>query len=81
MALPPLESYDVERMLEVIFDGFDAAFALAGRFVLHGTTAAPTYDAEDRDVEMMILRQEEDDHADGEDDWEFMVDAMDWEAV
>jgi hypothetical protein len=81
----PLESYDLENVLMCIFDGFDRAYAIAEQRVIEfkerereeqkarkfggwpegGVNAAPVED--DRDFE--------------EQQWGFMVEAMDWEAV
>ena len=62
----PLESYDLERILSCIFDGFDEAFLLAEAFV-SGEGGGMDVDAEVEGTE--------------EEQWEFMVEAMDWEAV
>lgn len=64
----PLESYDLERILKAIFEGFDAAYLVAERYVKGGDEG--TLDL--TDAEMTISEEEQ---------WEFMVDAMDWEAV
>ena len=69
-AATPLESYDLERILESIFEGFDRAFAVAERHVLEEQQAA----AKAGDAVPMDWGSEEQ-------QWEFMVDAMDWEAV
>lgn len=66
----PLESYDLERILETIFEGFDKAFAVAERHVLEEQQAA----ANGGSAVAMDWGSEEQ-------QWEFMVDAMDWEAV
>ncbi|KAJ4302060.1 hypothetical protein N0V88_002196 [Collariella sp. IMI 366227] len=66
----PLKNYRLEDMLDTIFDGFGAAYTGAE---LHVKGRLNHWD---EDVEM----REEDDWAD-EDQWGFMVDAMDWEAV
>lgn len=62
----PLESYDLERILSCIFDGFDEAFLLAQAYV-YGQGGGMDVDAEEGGTE--------------EQQWEFMVEAMDWEAV
>ncbi|KAK0720331.1 hypothetical protein B0H67DRAFT_599844 [Lasiosphaeris hirsuta] len=62
----PLETYDFERILTDIFDGFDAAYLVAEQFVL-GDAGDVNMDPEGTMTE--------------EEQWEFMVDAMDWEAV
>ncbi|KAK0754908.1 hypothetical protein B0T18DRAFT_400265 [Schizothecium vesticola] len=61
-----LESYDLERILSCIFDGFDEAFLLAEAYV-YGEGGGMDVDAEVEGTE--------------EEQWEFMVEAMDWEAV
>ncbi|KAK3402813.1 hypothetical protein B0T20DRAFT_8398 [Sordaria brevicollis] len=86
----PLESYDVEKMLETIFQGFDAAFLIAEWHVrdkegglAKGSGAgqssslnwADDDDEDGDDATMMDWAAQE------ADQWEFMVDAMDWEAV
>ncbi|KAK3499081.1 uncharacterized protein B0T23DRAFT_349001 [Neurospora hispaniola] len=81
----PLESYDVEKMLETIFQGFDAAFLIAEWHVRDkegglekGAQSSLNWaddDDEDGDATMMDWAAQE------ADQWEFMVDAMDWEAV
>lgn len=83
----PLESYDVEKMLETIFQGFDAAFLIAEWHVRDkegglakgaGQSSSLNWaddDDEDGDATMMDWAAQE------ADQWEFMVDAMDWEAV
>jgi len=65
----PLESYDLERILSTIFDGFDAAFLVAERYVRSSEESPQGMMA---DADLMISEEEQ---------WEFMVDAMDWEAV
>ncbi|KAK0652874.1 hypothetical protein B0T16DRAFT_505648 [Cercophora newfieldiana] len=66
----PLETYDLERILETIFDGFDRAFLVAERFVNGGEERGAPAEGPPRELEMTE-----------EQEWEFMVDAMDWEAV
>ncbi|KAJ9134609.1 hypothetical protein NKR23_g10036 [Pleurostoma richardsiae] len=68
-AAAPLESYDLERILETIFEGFDRGYLVAEQFVLEeqqrqaaAGMSEPSWDTEEQQ-------------------WEFMVDAMDWEAV
>jgi hypothetical protein len=63
----PLESYDLERILETIFDGFDKAFLVAERYVRGGAEGGEEKGEVEGETE--------------EEQWEFMVDAMDWEAV
>ncbi|KAK1756939.1 hypothetical protein QBC47DRAFT_297147 [Echria macrotheca] len=72
----PLDTYDLKRILDAIFEGFDAAFLVAEQFV-RGEVAG--------DVEMDLVGADPvgavDWAATEEEQWEFMVDAMDWEAV
>jgi hypothetical protein len=74
----PLRSYDLEAMLQQIFDGFDLGYRIAEARVAEGRR--------------LHLMNEGDVNGDGtgtglagkeveEDQWDFMVDAMDWEAV
>ncbi|CCC10185.1 hypothetical protein SMACR_02763 [Sordaria macrospora] len=82
----PLESYDVEKMLETIFQGFDAAFLIAEWHVRDKEGGL------EKGAQSKSLNWADDDDEDGDatmmdwaaqeaDQWEFMVDAMDWEAV
>lgn len=75
----PLETYDLEKMLEVIFRGFDEAYRVAEQFVWGGAGHG-----DDMDLEMLGEDAKVGDSGlsvGKEDPWEFMVDAMDWEAV
>ncbi|KAK3326233.1 hypothetical protein B0H66DRAFT_471776 [Apodospora peruviana] len=81
--VPPLESYNPEGILETVFRGFDAAFVIAQRFV-QGLGRVPS--PAETDVDMVdwaiaaaVAAGEKAD--DDETQWEFMTDAMDWEAV
>ncbi|KAJ4389281.1 hypothetical protein N0V93_006746 [Gnomoniopsis smithogilvyi] len=67
----PLEEYDLERILETIFAGFDKGFQTAEQYVLQ-VRAFAAERGESNNVEMIDDRPDE---------WEFMTDAMDWEAV
>ncbi|KAG7289392.1 hypothetical protein NEMBOFW57_005763 [Staphylotrichum longicolle] len=71
----PLDTYRLEYMLEVVFRGFDEAFRVAEGFVRGGLDWA-----EECDEDMMEVPDWEA-AGDEEDQWEFMVEAMDWEAV
>ncbi|KAK4138517.1 hypothetical protein BT67DRAFT_476337 [Trichocladium antarcticum] len=73
----PLETYNLEKMLEVIFEGLEDAFKVAERFVCGDGSWA------EDDTEMLGEDGQKIDWAapGDEDQWEFMVDAMDWEAV
>jgi hypothetical protein len=73
-AARPLEDYDLERILESIFNGLEGAYVIAVRYVAcvralaaERGSAAPGSAADTGVAE--------------EAQWEFMVDAMDWEAV
>ncbi|KAK4100152.1 hypothetical protein N658DRAFT_140436 [Parathielavia hyrcaniae] len=71
----PLDSYRLEHMLEVIFGGFDEALRLAEAYVKGvplGWGAEP--DADMLEVDWAAA-------GDDADQWDFMVEAMDWEAV
>ncbi|KAJ4418453.1 hypothetical protein N0V82_005532 [Gnomoniopsis sp. IMI 355080] len=67
----PLEEYDLERILETIFAGFDKGFHTAEHYVLQ-VRAFAAERGESNNVDMLD---------DQPDEWEFMTDAMDWEAV
>ncbi|KAK4127998.1 hypothetical protein N657DRAFT_564589 [Parathielavia appendiculata] len=71
----PLDSYRLEHMLEVIFRGFDEALSIAEAYVKVG----PLEWGAEPDADMLEVdwAAAEDD----EDQWDFMVEAMDWEAV
>lgn len=70
-ATRPLEEYDLERILETIFAGFDQGFQIAEQYVLEvRALAAARGLAGSTDV---LNGQSE--------EWEFITDAMDWEAV
>jgi hypothetical protein len=76
---PPmaLESYDLEHILAAIFAGFDEAFVVAEAWVAEIGAREPSEAAEGGQTAEMpgsnVATEEE--------QWEFMVDAMDWEAV
>ncbi|KAK3327773.1 hypothetical protein B0T19DRAFT_173446 [Cercophora scortea] len=79
-----LESYDLEGILSSVFEGFNAAFAIAERFVVvahdadeGGQAVIPDTDMAEPEEESRIF----DWAASEEEQWGFMVDAMDWEAV
>lgn len=76
-AAAPLDSYRLEHMLEVIFLGFDEAFLVAEAHVRGG--GAGSGDAEVVGEDEMVMDWTA--IGDEEEQWEFMVDAMDWEAV
>lgn len=63
----PLEEYDLERILEATFAGFDQGFQVAEKYVNEVRALAT-----ERSMDMTSEPAEE---------WEFMTDAMDWEAV
>jgi hypothetical protein len=65
----PLEAYNLDVILQTIFQGLDRAYQVAEAYVqsINGATRA------DGTASMNWQQEEE--------DWEFMVDAMDWEAV
>ncbi|KAL3457152.1 hypothetical protein BJX64DRAFT_296140 [Aspergillus heterothallicus] len=63
--MTPLESYDLEKILTVVFEGLEDAYRLAETYAAEHDTARSGR-AEAREPDM---------------DWDFIVDAMDWEAV
>lgn len=70
-AFRPLTDYDLGRILKTIFYGFDKAFHIADRYVTEVRALAAQHGvANGTDV----AREQAD-------EWEFMVEAMDWEAV
>lgn len=80
-AARPLEDYDLERILESIFAGLEGAYAIADRYV-----AAVRALAAERGVPVpgapgAAGGAATPEGAAEEAQWEFMVDAMDWEAV
>ncbi|GJD03660.1 kinesin-like protein [Colletotrichum higginsianum] len=69
----PLESYDLDRIFRHIFAGFDAGYAVAERRVAEEAAtiaAAGNSGAAPAGGEQIV-----------EDEYDFMVEAMDWEAV
>ncbi|OHE92809.1 hypothetical protein CORC01_11887 [Colletotrichum orchidophilum] len=68
----PLESYDLDRIFRYIFAGFDAGYAVAERWVQAEMEAGAGGDG-DRGGEGIVEMEE--------DEFDFMVEAMDWEAV
>ena len=85
----PLESYKLGGILGTIFTGFDVAFAVAQRYVENGgvrpeNEANKATDVEDVDmVDWAIAAAASAGGVpdDDEDQWHFITDAMDWEAV
>ncbi|KAI3391461.1 hypothetical protein diail_7323 [Diaporthe ilicicola] len=69
----PLEDYDLERILETIFGGLEGAYAIAEQYV-----ASVRALAAERGMAGSAAAAE---NGAEEAQWEFMVDAMDWEAV
>ncbi|KAI1860475.1 hypothetical protein JX265_009874 [Neoarthrinium moseri] len=70
----PLEAYNLEKILETLFAGFDAGYTLAETYVRSLDGGAGTAHGEPgSDAAMNWEREEE--------DWSFIADAMDWEAV
>ncbi|KAK1978342.1 hypothetical protein LZ30DRAFT_599321 [Colletotrichum cereale] len=68
----PLESYDLDRIFRYVFAGFDAGYAVAERWVAEETAAGGGAGA---GVGAVGGEEME------EDEYDFMVEAMDWEAV
>lgn len=79
----PLESYDLERILGAVFDGFDRAFVVAEQFVggRGGGGDGSGNDSMDMDMRDAVANDAVDWTVTEEEQWEFMVEAMDWEAV
>ncbi|KAL1842760.1 hypothetical protein VTJ49DRAFT_4245 [Mycothermus thermophilus] len=71
----PLDSYRLEHMLEVIFAGLGEAFKIAEARVRSAVRWG------DEDDEEMLEALDWTAATEDEKQWEFMVDAMDWEAV
>ncbi|GKT66833.1 fungal specific transcription factor [Colletotrichum tofieldiae] len=65
----PLESYDLDKIFRYVFAGFDAGYAVAERRVAEEAAAGGGRGAGGGGEEME------------EDEYDFMVEAMDWEAV
>lgn len=65
----PLEAYNLENILEAIFAGFDQAYVIAELYIrdLRGSGDSIATSSTEWDNE--------------EDEWGFIADAMDWEAV
>lgn len=75
----PLEDYDLERILESIFAGLEGAYAIAERYVAGVRALAAERGAA---VPGANGAGAPDGGGVGEEaQWEFMVDAMDWQAV
>ncbi|KAM0274879.1 hypothetical protein ACHAQH_007768 [Verticillium albo-atrum] len=71
----PLESYDLDSMFGFIFGGFDQGYVIAEAWVAELASRAnmvPSVGGEGVAAKMAVDREEE---------FDFMVDAMDWEAV
>ncbi|KAK3297196.1 uncharacterized protein B0H64DRAFT_423461 [Chaetomium fimeti] len=69
----PLDSYRLEHMLEVIFQGFDEGFRIAEEYA-KGERDTDMLESDGRAIDWTTIGDEEE-------QWEFMVEAMDWEAV
>lgn len=71
----PLESYDLDSMFASIFDGFDQGYAIAEAWIddlAHRANMVPDPDMSAAQVRRL---------AEEEAEFDFIVDAMDWEAV
>ncbi|KAB5550901.1 hypothetical protein GE09DRAFT_1124110 [Coniochaeta sp. 2T2.1] len=77
----PLESYDLERMLEIIFQGFDRAFVVAEQYVIGEMQKGNMVEGGNGQNVTGEMLNGDDMAATEEEQWEFMVEAMDWEAV
>ncbi|KAI5920306.1 hypothetical protein F4810DRAFT_683468 [Camillea tinctor] len=74
----PLEAYNLEQILKTIFAAFDRAFAVAEPFVRQNAKRRGGDGGGGVDEGGPVSPA---DWTTEEGDWEFMVDAMDWEAV
>lgn len=78
-AARPLEDYDLERILESVFDGLEGAYVIAERYVAGVRALAAERGAAAPSGPGAVTPEK---GGGGEEaQWEFMVDAMDWEAV
>jgi hypothetical protein len=73
----PLEAYNLEKILEAIFAGFDRAHVIAEMFVQRLNRSDASGAAS---VSWDSLIDEEEEQV-NEEDWGFIADAMDWEAI
>lgn len=84
-AARPLEDYDLERILESIFEGLEGAYVIAERYVAGVRALAAERGVVVPGASGMGLGTPPPENSNGggeeEAQWEFMVDAMDWEAV
>lgn len=71
----PLSSYDLAEILTSIHQGLDKAFAIASKHAADCVEGQTGADALETNAMTMEVEMEDDD------EWGFMVDAMDWEAV
>ncbi|KAF3345128.1 UPF0570 protein C26F1.12c [Verticillium dahliae VDG2] len=76
MGRAPLESYDLDSMFGHIFGGFDQGYGIAEAWVAELASRAGMVPAAAADgtagADMAV---------DDDEEFDFMVDAMDWEAV
>ncbi|OIW29451.1 hypothetical protein CONLIGDRAFT_327105 [Coniochaeta ligniaria NRRL 30616] len=77
----PLESYDLEHILVIIFEGFDRAFIVAEQYVLEEMQRGRAVEGGDGENGAVDVMDGFEMAATEEEQWEFMVEAMDWEAV
>lgn len=69
----PLEVYDLDRMLDTTFEGFDRGFLVADTYVHAVQQAVAANGMVDQSTAAVSENEET--------QWEFIVDAMDWDAV
>ncbi|KAI7781013.1 hypothetical protein LA080_015356 [Diaporthe eres] len=79
LAARPLEDYDLERILENIFTGLEGAYVIADRYVTSVRALAAERGLAAPGAAGSGTATP--DNAAEEAQWEFIVDAMDWEAV
>ncbi|KAH8909157.1 hypothetical protein BR93DRAFT_926307 [Coniochaeta sp. PMI_546] len=77
----PLESYDLEHILVIIFEGFDRAFVVAEQYVLDEMQKGRQVEGANGESGAADVMDGFEMAATEEEQWEFMVEAMDWEAV
>ncbi len=78
-SIAPLAAYDLEGILSSIHAGLDRAFVVAADFVATGSTRGPDDATMAARPYLSVMDLSPD--ASEEEEWGFMVEAMDWEAV
>ncbi|EPE08629.1 ubiquitination network signaling protein [Ophiostoma piceae UAMH 11346] len=75
----PLSSYDLAGILTSIHQGLDQAYVVASEFA--ATCAEKQVNNDAAEINTIDMDMATDDDNNDDDEWGFMVDAMDWEAV